>query len=246
MFPHFADALSISQARRLVGFAPRMFVVAGAALVLTRLLRAAVLPAALAAGILLQIRFPGDFGTPYRHEHGGPAWLTWASFAATGAALLVGVLWGRRSADARAGRPARHCRGRALRAAGRRPRLLALGQAGRRARKPLPAPLVQALRERVPERAVVFSDAPTAYQVAAFLPVYVNATPATHSSDTKANHPALRVREALRFFHRGGPLSVLHDSGADWLLVDRERALHSRFPLPRAYADGRYVLYRVP
>ncbi len=245
LFPHFADALSISQARRLVGFAPRMFVVAGAALVLTRLLRVAVLPAALAAGILLQIRFPGDFGTPYRHDHGGPAWLTWASFAATGAALLVGVLWGKRL-------PTLERDGPLATAA---VALFVLPVAvhgyshwGKPAGvvEPLPAPLVQALRERVPERAVVFSDAATAYQVAAFLPVYVNATPATHSSDTKANHPARRVREALRFFHRGGPLSVLHDSGADWLLVDRRRALHSRFPLPRAYADGRYVLYRVP
>ena len=54
VFPHFADAVSISQARRIVGFAPRDFVLVGGALVLAGFLRWAVLPVALAAGIALQ------------------------------------------------------------------------------------------------------------------------------------------------------------------------------------------------
>ena len=37
VFPHFADAVSISQARRIIGFSPRPFVLVGGALVLARL-----------------------------------------------------------------------------------------------------------------------------------------------------------------------------------------------------------------
>ena len=45
-------------------------------------LRLAVLPVALVAGIALQQWFPGDFGSPYRPEHGAPAALTWFAFGA--------------------------------------------------------------------------------------------------------------------------------------------------------------------
>ena len=47
VFPHFADAVSISQARRIIGFAPRAFVLVGGALVLAGFLRWALLPVAL-------------------------------------------------------------------------------------------------------------------------------------------------------------------------------------------------------
>ena len=97
----------------------------------------------------------------------------------------------------------------------------------------------------MPGGAVVFSDPETAYQLAAFAPVYINAAPESHVADTRANHPASRVRDAQRFFHDGGPLSLPRSYGAGWLLVDRDRALHERFHLPQVYADGRYVLYRL-
>ena len=42
----------------------------------------------------------------------------------------------------------------------------------------------------------------------------VNATPSTHSSDTKANHPAARVHDEIRFFRNRGPISLLHRYGA--------------------------------
>src|SRR5919204_3328277 len=71
VFPHFADAISISQARRIIAFSPRPFVLVGGALVLAGFLRWAVLPVALAAGIALQLAYPGDFGSPYRFVHGG-------------------------------------------------------------------------------------------------------------------------------------------------------------------------------
>ena len=73
----------------------------------------------------------------------------------------------------------------------------------------------------------------------------MNATPAVHSSDTRANHPGRRDREAERFFHDGGPLSVPRRYGAQWLLIDRVLDGDKRFSLPQAYVDGRYVLYRL-
>jgi hypothetical protein len=245
VFPHFADAVSLSQARRIVGFAPREVALVGAAFVLARLLGVFVLPVGLAAGIALQLAFPGDFERPFRHAQGAPGWLTWASFAAAGVALAVGVLGARRLPELE------------------RPGFLAAGAValfvlpvavhgythwGTRAgaRQTLPPSLVAELRARIPERAVVFSDALTAYKLAAELPVYVNATPPIHSSDTKPNHPAARVRDELRFFRNGGPLSMLRHYRADWLLVDRQSVRHEHFSLPQAWSNGRYVLYRVP
>jgi hypothetical protein len=244
LFPHFADAVSISQARRIIGFAPRAFALAGAALVLTGLLRQLVLPAALGAGILLQQLYPGDFGGPYRPEHGGPAALTWFGFAAAGAALLVGALARRRLPHVERGGP--------LAATAVTLFLLPVAihgfshwSAPGTVRPGLPAGLVDSLRADLPVGAVVFSDPQTAYELGAFVPVYVNANPQTHVADTRANHPASRVRDAIHFFHEGGPLSVPRRYGAGWLLVDRTRVLHKRFALPQVYSDGRYVLYRI-
>ena len=243
LFPHFADLVSISQARRLVGFSPRAFVIAGGALVLARLLGPLVLPVALAAGIVMQWQVPGDFGSPYRHAHGSPGWLTWASFAAAVAALLVAALVRKLPQLERDG---------PLAAAAGALFLIPVAvhgysdwSASPTARTPLPPRLTRTLEQRLPERAVVFTDPQTGYELVAALPVYVNATPAVHSSDTRPNHPGRRDREAQRFFHDGGPLSVPRRYGAQWLLVDRVLDGDKRFPLPQAYADGRYVLYRL-
>ncbi len=244
VFPHFADAVSLSQARRIIGFAPRPFALAGAALVLAGLLRLGVLPVALGAGILLQQYFPGDFGAHYRPEHVAPAGLTWFAFAGAGAAVLVGALAGRRLPQLERDGP--------VAAAAVALFVLPVAIHGfahwstpLTARPPLPAGLVGSLREHLPNGAVVFSDPQTSYELGAFVPVYVNAAPQTHVADTPANHPARRFHEAERFFRRGGPLGTLRRYGAGWLLVDRTRVLHARFPLRRVYEDRRYVLYRV-
>jgi hypothetical protein len=243
VFPHLADVVSISQARRLVGFSPRAFVLVGGALVLARLLGPLVLPVALAAGIVLELTMPGNFGSPYRPGDGSPAWLTWVSFAAAATALLAAALIRRLPQLERDG---------PLSAAAVTLFLLPIAVHGyshwspaATARQPLPPSLVRGLRERLPERAVVFTDPQTGYELVAALPVYVNATPAVHSSDTRANHPGRRDREAERFFHDGGPLSVPRRYGAQWLLVDRVLDGDKRFSVPQAYADGRYVLYRL-
>jgi hypothetical protein len=244
VFPHFADAISISQARRVIGFTPRPFALAGAALVLAGLLRLAVLPAALGAGILLQQYFPGDFGAHYRPEHVAPAWLTWFGFGAAGAALVVAALgWKRLPRLERDGPVA--AAAVALFVLPVAVHGFARWSTPLTARPPLPSALVASLREHVPRGTVVFSDPQTSYELAASLPVYVNAAPQTHVADTPANHPARRVHDAERFFARGGPLTTLHRYHASWLLVDRARALHERFPVRRVYADRGYVLYRV-
>ncbi len=244
VFPHFADAVSISQARRIIGFSPRAFVLVGGALVLAGFLRWALLPIALAAGIVLQHYFPGDFGLPYRPEHGAPAGLTWIAFGAAGAALLAAALFGRRIPQVE-GRSAVAAAAVALFVVPiavhgyshwTRPESAQLG---------LPQKLVAAVREHVPKGDVVFSDPVTAYELGAFAPVYVNAAPTFHVANTRANHPKRRVDDALRFFHDGGPLSIPRRYGAHWLLVDRTRVLHKRFALPRVYSGSRYVLYRL-
>ena len=243
LFAQLGDAVSISEARRIVGFSPRAFALVGGALVLARLLGPLVLPAGLAAGILLQWTMPGDFSSPYRHLHGSPAWLTWASFAAAGAALVFGAVGGKRVPRLERAGP--------LAAGAVALFLLPVTIHGYshwtppKGEQAPPAALVQALRQRLPERSVLFTDAQTGYEVAAFVPVYVNATPPKHSSATRANHPALRVLDEQRFFRHGGPLSIPRSYGAQWLLLDRARYPRKRFSLPQAYADGRYVLYRL-
>jgi hypothetical protein len=245
VFPHFADAVSISQARRIIGFSPRSFVLVGGALVLAGFLRIWVLPAALAAGIALQLAFPGDFGSPYRLVHGAPGWLTWASFAAGIAALVAAALFGRRIPQVQGSPP--------VAAAAVALFLVPVGVHGYShwtrapgSRVGLPHQLVAAVRAHVPAGDVVFSDPATAYELGAFAPVYVNAAPTSHVANTKANRPTERVHDANRFFRDRGPISLARGYGAHWLLVDRTRVGRRPFDLPRVYEGSRYVLYRIP
>ena len=244
VFPHFADAVSISQARRIVGFAPRDFVLVGGALVLAGLLRWAVLPVALVAGIALQHSFPGDFGLPYRPDQGAPAALTWIAFGAGVAALLLAAFFGRRIPQIE-GSPALAAAAVALFVVPVAVHGYSNWSRPASARLGLPQKLVEAVKENVPIGDVVFSDPKTAYELGAFAPVYINAAPQSHVASTPANRPTERVHDAERFFRDGGPLSLPRSYGAHWLLVDRTRVLHRRFALPRVYAGSRYVLYRV-
>ncbi len=179
VFPHFADAVSLSQARRIVGFSP-----AGDR-ARRRRLRSRQAARRLRPAGRPRCRDRAAAGVPRRLRaavppHAGSACL----------ADLVGVRRRRcrpgrrrgrgRLAATRTERPVGGAGGRALRPAGRGARLRTGARAPVR-REPLPPALVQALRARIPNRAVVFSDALTAYQLAAALPVYVNATPPIHS-----------------------------------------------------------------
>ncbi len=240
LFTHFADAVSISQARRAAGFVPFPFAVAGGAAVLARLLSIGALPVGLGAGIAFQLAYPGDFG--YALHEGGPALATWVALFGSAAALVLGLVLPRRLTGLdRVG---------AISAATAALAVLPVVLHGfthwderPAAANGLTLGVVTALRERVPEKAVVFSDDRTSYAIAALAPVYVaNALPG-HVADTKPNRPYERRADAREFF-RTGNLAIPRRYGATWLVVDHARS-KLELDLPRAYADGRYTLYRL-
>jgi hypothetical protein len=240
VFPHFADVVSISQARRAAGFLPLPFAFAGGVLVAAQVFRLAALPVALAGGVALQLAFPGDFG--YRLDHGGPAIVTWIAALGGAAALAVAALvrW--------PGIVERRERIAAFSAA-----LFVLpvavhgianwdARAESRAHR-LTAGLVDALRTQVPEGSVVFSDLETSYRVAALAPVYVAAAPPAHVADTEENRPYQR-RDDVNAFLVSGDIAIPRRYGASFVVID-----HRRFETrPRGrelYRDGRFVLYRL-
>jgi hypothetical protein len=240
VFPHFADVVSISQARRVAGFLPFPFAFAGGALIVAQVLRLAALPVALGAGIALQLAFPGDFG--YRLDDGGPPVVTWIAALGGAAALALAALvrW-----------PG--IVERRERIAGVAAALFVLPVAVHgianwdprpesRAHRLTPG-LVQALRERVPERGVVFSDVQTSYRIGAMAPVYVAAAPPAHVADTDENRPYERQQDVNAFLI-SGDVAIPRRYGAGYVVIDR-----SRFDTePRGrelYRDRRFVLYRI-
>jgi hypothetical protein len=237
VFTPFSDAVSLSQSRRLAGFVPLAFALAGGMGVLARLLGRAVVPVALAAGIAFQLVYPGDFG--YTLEDGGPAWATWVAVVGAIAALALGF---RR-------RPPLE-RTAALASA-----LLLLptyvhglaswSPSDTRPPSPLSDGLVAAVRRDVPVGGVVYADPEASYRLGAVAPVRVCVNPPGHVADTVANRPRERVRE-FRRFARTGDLGIPRACGAGWLVVDRERfadvAPSGRAP---AYRDARWALYRL-
>jgi hypothetical protein len=239
LFPRFADAISVSQARRLAGFVPLPFSLAGGAAVLTGILGPFVLPLAIGAGIWLQLAFPGDFGPGL--EHGGPAAATWIAAIGGALAVLVGLVRKRRL-EARnwitAAAVVLFC--------------IPIGVHGFREwtaaasedRYALTPGLLHALRTEVPERAVVFSDLETSYRIAAYVPVYVASAPPAHVADTAANRPYSRRISTIRFF-RTGDISILDRFRANWLVVDKRR-FRVRVPWRLVYQDQRYSLYHRP
>jgi hypothetical protein len=239
IFPHFADAISISQARRLAGFVPLPFALAGGAAVLTRLAGLFVLPASLGAGIGLQLAFPGDFG-PGLHG-GGPALATWIAAGGAVLAIVVGLLRERRI-EARtwvvAAAVVLFCIPVAVHG------FRQWSPAASIDRHALTPGLLHVLRTKVPERAIVFSDLETSYRIGAYAPVYVAADPPAHVADTAPNRPYSRRISVIRFF-RTGDVSILDRYHADWLVVDKGR-FNVRVPWRQVYEDQRYALYHRP
>jgi len=239
VFPHFSDAVSVSQARRLAGFVPFAFALAGGAGVLTRLLGPLVLPLALGAGIGLQLAYPGDFGSQL--TVGGPAWASWFALFGGLAALGLGLFLGRRIDSVGA-------------LAGLAVLLFCLPVAvhGFRHWSAVDGPdrytlspgLLAALRQEVPKRAVVFSDMETSYRISGYAPVYVAAAPPAHVADTPANDPAGRRLAVIHYFDTGKQ-KFLDRYHADWLVVDRSR-FHVDPHWPLVYEDARYALYHRP
>jgi len=236
LFTPFSDAVSLSQSRRLAGFLPLAFALAGGIGVLARLVGRAVVPLALVAGIVLQLAYPGDFG--YTLEDGGPAFATWIAVAGAVVALGLGF---------------RH-RPPLERTAALASALLLLptfvhglshwSPSEARAPNPLSSGLIAAVRADVPVGAVVYADPEASYRLGAFAPVRVCVNPPGHVADTVENRPRERVAEFRRFV-RTGELAIPRACGATWLVVDRKRFPHLAPDLPRVYGDARWVLYRL-
>jgi len=243
-FPHFADLVSISQARRAAGFVPFAFAFAGGAAVLARIprLRWLLLPAALATGIVLQDRFPGDFEPGL--AGGGPALAAWIALWGGLAALAVGAVLARRSgAFDDAGVVAATAVALFLAPVAVdgfshwSPRVDSDSYA-------LTPGLVEALRTAVPERDVVWADLETSYRISAYAPVYVAVAPPAHVADTNANRPYERRGDWLRFLSTG-QLSIPRGYGAEWIVLRRGQAEKLHLGLPRAYGDDAFVLLRL-
>jgi Family of unknown function (DUF6541) len=236
IFTPFSDAVSLSQSRRLAGFLPLAFALAGGIGVLARLIGRLVVPVALAAGIAFQLLYPGDFG--YMLRDGGPAWATWVAVAGAVVTFVVGF-----RARPPLERPA------ALASALLLAPTYVHGLAhwtpsGARRPNPLSPGLIEAVRGEVPAGAVVYADPEASYRLGAFSPVRICVAPPGHVADTVDNHPRARVEE-FRRFARTGDLAVPRACGATWLVVDRDRFPQLAFPLRVVHRDERWVLYRL-
>jgi hypothetical protein len=237
VFPRFSDLVSLSQSRRAAGFVPFAIAFAGGLGVLTRALRLAVLPLALAAGIVLQLEWPGDFGR--RLTHGGPPAATWIALGGGIAGAVVVLVVQRRFERTGA-------------VAGLAALLFAApvavhGFANWRAESTsdayaLTPGLVSYLRTQVPERSVVYADLETSYRISGFAPVYVANGPPAHVADTRANRPQERV-EALKRFLRTGSLAVPRRAGAGWLVLRAHEQVEPGARL--VYRDERFRVYRL-
>jgi hypothetical protein len=189
----------------------------------------------LAAGIALQLAFPGDFGAL---DHGGPRAATLVAGIGALAALAVGIFvrrsiggggWAAAAAVVLFVAPvAVHGFSRWTPAATTDARALTPG-------------LVAALRDRVPKRAIVFSDLETSYRISAYAPVYVAAAPPAHVADTKANRPYARRLSVERFFETGD-VAIPERYHATFIVVDKTR-FHTRPPWRLVYGDKRFALY---
>jgi hypothetical protein len=212
--------VTISQARRAIGFLPFAFAFAGGLALLSRSLLA--VPAALAAGIVLEQLWPGDFGTG---THGGPSVVTW--FALAGGALALGLgLW------------------RAPRAPRERPGVAALAAllfvapvaihgfehwsaATPRDPTALPPALVAQIAH-LPAQAVVIAAPWVSYEILADEPVYVVASELAHVAHTRANDPEARIKQVDRWLATGDP-AIPRSYGASWA-VGRSLRLYRLTP----------------
>ena len=233
VFPHFSDLVSLSQSRRAVGFVPFAIALAGGAVVAARLVRLAVLPVALAAGIAIQLAYPGSVGVA--------AWI--ALFGGL-AAIALTIVRPNLSLE----RPGP---------------LAALAvslfvlpvvvhgfahwdAAATKDRSALSPGLVHYLRHDVPKGAVVFADLETSYRISGYAPVYVCAAPPAHVADTKANRPRARRASWLAFLETGN-LAIPRHYHAGWLVLrPHEQVARAEAQGARAvYRDGSFVVLKL-
>jgi hypothetical protein len=229
VFPHLADAVSLSQARRLAAFLPIAFALAGGAAVLARVLSYGLLPLALVVGVALEWAWPGDFG--YRLGDGGPTLPVWiAAGGATLAFVLAVVMRARLPTLERTDwLPAAACALFVL------PMVVTGGWERPTPAQELDSGLVAALRDATSPDDVVLADPETSYWISAYVPVYVAVSNPSHVGDTTDNRPYERVADWNAYL-RGRPFPGL----VDWLVLDRRR-VRNRDCAPPVYEDARYV-----
>ncbi|MEP7334641.1 MAG: DUF6541 family protein [Actinomycetota bacterium] len=229
LFPRLVDAVSLSQARRLAGFLPLAFALAGGAAVLSRVLSWAVLPLALGVGVTLEVAWPGDFG--YRLEEGGPTLPVWIALGGSLGAIVVGLLLRSRlpTLERADWLPAAACVLFVV------PMAATSGWERPQPPQELTPQLVAALKANVEPGDVVLSDPETSYWIAAYAPVYVTVSAPTHVGDTKANRPYERVEEWNHYVRTGELLDRY-----DWVVLDRKRVRITC--APKVLSDGRYTL----
>jgi hypothetical protein len=238
LFPHFSDLVSLSQSRRAAGFVPFSIALVGGAAVLRRTLGVLVLPLALAAGIALQLAYPGDFGRRLTHVTPGlPAWVAlFGGLAGLVLALVRGDLRFERADVVAAGAVALFVLPVAIHgfanwetASAADPYALTPG-------------VVHYLSADVPKGSIVYSDLETSYRISAYVPVYVANAPPTHVANTTANKPKKRRRDLNRFL-RTRDLAIPRSYGAGWLVLTRGETVGPGARL--VYRDARFRVYRL-
>jgi hypothetical protein len=194
---------------------------------------------------VLQHAYPGDFG--YRFQGTTPAWPTWVALVGGLVALLIGSLrrYKNRS-DVGV-----HLHHEVLAAAAVAVFAIPVAVHGfshwtrvGSGSGALTRGLIKAVREDTKPKDVFFADPETGYLLAAYAPIYLADAPYGHVAVTKKNRPRQRLRDAYRFYAHGGDLAIPRSYGARWIIVDRKRH-RLTLDLPRAYADQRYILYRL-
>jgi len=250
VFPHFSDAVSLSQSRRASAFIPFAVGLAGGALVVSRYSRPLALVAGLAGGIWLQAVYAGDFGL--RAPRTEPGWVPLLALYGCIAALVIGacLAWVRRD-----GSPVG--RDRAGMTAALAVFLFVLPVAVHgfshwtpqtsRDKDALTPGLIHLLQKDVPSRSVVLADLATSYRATAYAPVYVVAVPPTHAANTHPNELHKRKLAVLRFLEHPA-LEMPHRWRAGWLVLapSEQVAAIERLGLKPAYEDDRFVAFRVP
>lgn len=245
LFTPFADAVSVSQGRRLVLFLPLAFAVAAVAVLAGRFRWLAV-GGFLCLGALLQAVYPGQ--ADYSVGEGGPGWAVWLAFVGGILALPAALLLRRDGPDPSRWAALAAC-AFVLPCA-----VTGLADASRDARPDphaLTPGLVTELRG-LDRREIVFSDLETSYRIAAYAPVRIVAAPPAHVARTKLNKPYMRRDDVIRFFYvESTPpearLAILERYFASYVVADKTRRWPEAFlgGYERVFEDGRYVLFRV-
>ncbi len=208
LFTRFSDLVSLSQSRRVAGFLPFAFALAGGfALVMVSV---ALVPLAVVAGVALQLLWPGDFA--YGLRDGGPASATWIAVGGGAVALALALLV----------RPAPPEERHGLAAIATALFVVPVAIHGFATWEPRtpsdPLALSSRLRrelERVPPRSVIIAQPDVGYRLVAFAPVYAVAVPVPHVADTTENLPYRRRADVLEWLRTDDP-AIPRRYGATW------------------------------